>query len=160
MDWIVTGTSMLVEDEKTADDAINRAQDMSGWNWEARPIDRANPDRLRSNCGCGVEVIWTPQGWQHDAAPYIWGDDHDVDLPDPSPEHPAVKYWDIMDGVREPDDIIEHEYTEHETQESLRDHLVNSHGAVPGSADVLYNAGDHHLRTMHRMLHREDPEGD
>ena len=50
-----------------------------------------------------MDVVWTPEGWQHDAAPYVWGDDHDVDTPDPDPDNPARKYWDIEDGVRAED---------------------------------------------------------
>jgi hypothetical protein len=42
-DWVVIGTSMVVEDEETGEDAINRAQDMSGWNWEAIPAVNLNP---------------------------------------------------------------------------------------------------------------------
>jgi hypothetical protein len=42
-DWVVIGTSMVVEDEETGEDAINRAQDMSGWNWEAIPAMDLNP---------------------------------------------------------------------------------------------------------------------
>jgi len=41
-DWIVIGTSMVVEEE-TGEDAINRAQDMSGWHWEAIPAGELNP---------------------------------------------------------------------------------------------------------------------
>jgi hypothetical protein len=42
-DWVVIGTSMVVEDEPDAEAAINRAQDMSGWNWEAIPAMNLNP---------------------------------------------------------------------------------------------------------------------
>ena len=42
-DWIVTGTSMVVEDQETGEDAINRAQDMSGWHWEAVPAGELDP---------------------------------------------------------------------------------------------------------------------
>jgi hypothetical protein len=41
--WIVIGTSMIIEDEPDAEAAINRAQDMSGWNWEAIPAVDLNP---------------------------------------------------------------------------------------------------------------------
>lgn len=36
-----------------------------------------------STCGCGHRLVYTPEGWQHDAAPWFWGDDHD---PKPTPE--------------------------------------------------------------------------
>jgi hypothetical protein len=42
-DWIVIGTSMVIEDEPVGEAAINRAQDMSGWNWEAIPAMELNP---------------------------------------------------------------------------------------------------------------------
>ncbi len=42
-DWVVIGTSMVVEDEPDAEAAINRAQDMSGWNWEAVPAGELDP---------------------------------------------------------------------------------------------------------------------
>jgi hypothetical protein len=32
--WVVTGTSMVVEAE-TEEEAVNRAQETSGWSWEA-----------------------------------------------------------------------------------------------------------------------------
>jgi hypothetical protein len=31
-------------------------------------------------CSCGYPVVWTGDEWQHDAAPWRWGDDHDVNL--------------------------------------------------------------------------------
>lgn len=40
-------------------------------------------DYVRTDCGCGIEVVYTPEGWQHDAAPYFWGDDHDAIPSDP-----------------------------------------------------------------------------
>jgi len=30
-----------------------------------------------TTCGCGHEIIRTPEGWQHNVAPWFWGDDHD-----------------------------------------------------------------------------------
>lgn len=35
-EWIVTGASMVVEAD-TAEEAVDRAQDSSGWHWEATP---------------------------------------------------------------------------------------------------------------------------
>jgi hypothetical protein len=98
--WIVVGTSMIVEAE-SYEDAVDRAQDSSGWHWEAILQQPGVPDRIRSSCGCGHEIVWTGDGWQHDVAPYFWGDDHDIDEPEPDPEHPARRYWDIEDGVRD-----------------------------------------------------------
>lgn len=47
----------------------------------AEPVDlnlTGDGELLRAPCGCGVEVVLTPEGWQHDAAPWFWGDDHDA----------------------------------------------------------------------------------
>lgn len=44
--WIVTGTSMVVEAETEAE-AIDRAQDTSGWSWEAQEVvENDIPDDL------------------------------------------------------------------------------------------------------------------
>lgn len=37
------------------------------------------PEFEQAICGCGYPIIRTPEGWQHDAAPYFWGDDHDAE---------------------------------------------------------------------------------
>lgn len=29
-------------------------------------------------CGCGFEIVWTGDEWQHDAAPWRWGGDHEA----------------------------------------------------------------------------------
>jgi hypothetical protein len=47
--WIVTGTSMVVEAEN-AEDAVERAEQMSGWHWEAEEVrdpDAGLEDDLR-----------------------------------------------------------------------------------------------------------------
>jgi hypothetical protein len=62
-----------------------------------------------------------------------------------------------VDEEIEPDDWpeeIAHDYTQYDTPEILRDHLVEHHGFVPASARVLFEAGDHHLDTAHQMAHR------
>lgn len=41
-----------------------------------RRHDETDPDR--STCRCGHPIALTPDGWQHDSAPYFWGDDHDA----------------------------------------------------------------------------------
>ena len=47
----------------------------------ADALNPLDPDeRPRSNCGCGFNVVYTGQGWQHDAAPWFWGNDHDVEV--------------------------------------------------------------------------------
>jgi len=32
-------------------------------------------------CGCGFPILWTGEVWQHNAAPYLWGDDHEARPP-------------------------------------------------------------------------------
>jgi hypothetical protein len=53
-------------------------------------------DYIRTDCGCGYEVIYTPEGWQHDAAPYLWGDDHtpDIDEDDEAKAEAWQEAWD------------------------------------------------------------------
>ena len=40
--WIVTGTSMVVE-AANAEDAVFRAEQMSGWSWEATEVAETDP---------------------------------------------------------------------------------------------------------------------
>jgi hypothetical protein len=43
-------------------------------------LDPSDPDSFpTSSCGCGYDTILTPEGWQHDAAAWFWGDDHQAD---------------------------------------------------------------------------------
>lgn len=58
--------------------------------------------RPTADCGCGFPLVWVAGHWEHDAAPYLWGDDHDPDAPEPT--GPARDYWDSEDGVTEDDD--------------------------------------------------------
>ena len=55
--------------------------------------------RPTTTCGCGHTLVWVDGHWQHDVAPYIWGDDHDADEPPPPADDPQRLYWDIQDGV-------------------------------------------------------------
>lgn len=48
--------------------------------WSTDESDDEDDDTYpKASCGCGFELIYTAEGWQHDAAPYLWGDDHDAD---------------------------------------------------------------------------------
>jgi hypothetical protein len=43
-------------------------------------LDPDDPDNFpRSGACCNVEIVLTPEGWQHDGAPWFWGDDHEAD---------------------------------------------------------------------------------
>jgi hypothetical protein len=55
--------------------------------WSVRqPVVAADPDaRPTSECGCGYQIVYTGDGWQHDTAPWFWGGDHD-----PQPNAAAV----------------------------------------------------------------------
>jgi len=81
-DWIVTGTSMVFEEE-TAEAAIHRAQvgmlaigargaATSGWNWEAVPAGELNPLVKHA------DLLETVQAAQ-DAA-YGDSNDHEIEL--------------------------------------------------------------------------------
>lgn len=54
-------------------------------------------DRPRDSCGCGYEIVWVAGGWEHDAAPSLWGNDHEIDTPEPETE--ARRHWDEEDGI-------------------------------------------------------------
>lgn len=43
--------------------------------WEVRSPEH---DLERATCACGTELVNTPDGWQHNLAPYLWGNDHDA----------------------------------------------------------------------------------
>lgn len=58
--------------------------------------------RPTGSCGCGFELVWVEGRWEHNAAPSLWGDDHDTDLPPPTGE--AREFWDVRDGVTPPID--------------------------------------------------------
>lgn len=45
----------------------------------------------RTDCGCGLPLVFTPDGWQHDCAPYFWGNDHEPD-PDDDAKIAALRY--------------------------------------------------------------------
>jgi len=63
------------------------------------PPSDATPARPEAFCGCGYTLIWCAGGWEHDAAPYLWGDDHDPDAPEPATGDPGRRYWDTNDGA-------------------------------------------------------------
>jgi hypothetical protein len=83
----------------SGEEIIVAAPDGVNENWGKET--NSTPDRIRESCGCGMEIVWTGEGWQHDCAPYFHGDDHFIDNEEPDPEDPARKYWDIEDGVRD-----------------------------------------------------------
>jgi hypothetical protein len=56
------------------------------------------PARPTASCGCGHSLIWCDNHWEHDAAPFLWGDDHEPDEHAPSKDDPARIYWDKKDG--------------------------------------------------------------
>lgn len=56
-----------------------------------------DPARPRTECDCGYELVWIVGDWEHDAAPSLWGDDHD---PSATPATgPAREFWDGQDGL-------------------------------------------------------------
>jgi hypothetical protein len=65
-------------------------------------VHTETPNYPRSSCGCGYDLVLTPEGWQHDAAPYFWGDDHDPD-PGEIDDAPPVKPLMQILHYRDPD---------------------------------------------------------
>ena len=62
--------------------------------FERMPIQLSTQDPdaivyLTLPCGCGYNIVLTPDGWQHDVAPYFWGDDHE---PDPGKDVRVITY--------------------------------------------------------------------
>jgi hypothetical protein len=59
-------------------------------NGMARPLTDKGPlgpgALPTATCGCGYDLIWIDGHWEHDAAPSLWGDDHEPDAPAPA-EH-------------------------------------------------------------------------
>lgn len=71
---------------------------LTAYHEAAAKADATDPDvRPRSVCGCGYELVWMSGQWEHDAAPSLWGDDHDPD--EPAPTGPQREHWDRQDGV-------------------------------------------------------------
>lgn len=55
-------------------------------------------ERPEASCGCGYPIVYTGNGWQHDTAPWFWGDDHD---PDPDAEaQAAAQAYDNAHGAK------------------------------------------------------------
>lgn len=92
--WIVTGTSMVTEAE-TAEEAIERAEQSSGWHWEATEQDDPNEPNEYGLVGMQRE--------RYDALMEQVGD-HDAALKD-ARKWPADKTWTFV-GHWENDRIV------------------------------------------------------
>lgn len=99
----VTSVEIIPESKDRGGDQEGRAWVLDG-NFNNRliradqiPVDETV--RPTDTCGCGSPLIWVGGHWEHDAAPYLWGDDHDAQAPEPT--GPAREYWDKEDGVTE-----------------------------------------------------------
>lgn len=66
--------------------------------------DDSFPDRPRIPCGCGYDLVYISGDWEHDAAPSLWGDDHDPDGDFDEADPAVIRYWDIQDCVIDADD--------------------------------------------------------
>jgi hypothetical protein len=176
--WVVTGTSMVVEAEDW-EEAIDRAQETSGWQWEAEEWVDPMPHPEHTECadGCGLDVthdgpcLDVPGGRVVCSHENICGH-NDTELTEESlvrcndcgriftpPEAGVMTQvgWVAPDGINDPSD---HPYAEVESQETLRMHLVMEHGVSQEVATLLYGKGGHHLRTIHRIFHWQPEEGD
>jgi hypothetical protein len=69
--------------------------DLSG----GRCVPCRTPDRPTDTCGCGHPLLWIQGAWEHDAAPSLWGNDHNPSADDPAPEDLGRTYWDRQDGL-------------------------------------------------------------
>lgn len=57
-------------------------------------------ERPTATCGCGFGLVWVEGEWQHDAAPALWGDDHDAPSANEEPPNPEARaHWDAEDGI-------------------------------------------------------------
>jgi hypothetical protein len=57
------------------------------------------PERPTDTCDCGHRLLWIGGAWEHDAAPSLWGNDHNPSADDPAPDDLARTHWDRQDGV-------------------------------------------------------------
>lgn len=58
-----------------------------------------HPPRPTASCGCGYDLIWINGNWEHDAAPSLWGDDHQPDIP--AATGPAATHWNQQDHTND-----------------------------------------------------------
>lgn len=74
---------------------IDHGEDLFFFGLPALPALPAD-GRPRTTCGCGFDIVYIGYGeWQHDAAPYFWGDDHDAQPDGPSAAaEEAAEEWD------------------------------------------------------------------
>lgn len=68
------------------------------WSTDESDDDDSDDTYPTASCGCGFDLIYTADGWQHQAAPYLWGDDHDAD---PGPLDDATRLACLIYDLRE-----------------------------------------------------------
>lgn len=83
-----SGNCKLLNDRDLAEHLAARAPKPTADDVDYRPT---------TTCGCGHTLVWVGGEWEHDVAPYIWGDDHDAD--EPPPTGAAREHWDRVDLV-------------------------------------------------------------
>lgn len=56
--------------------------------------DEDEDGRPIAGCGCGYDITYygAEDGWQHNVAPHLWGDDHDADPDDEDAHKRAARY--------------------------------------------------------------------
>lgn len=52
-------------------------------------VEPQKDDAPTAICGCGFQLIWIDEHWEHDAAPSLWGNDHDPDAEPPKGYDPV-----------------------------------------------------------------------
>lgn len=85
-DWEM-GTAAIRADEKLSPsfrDAVISARNAWATSKHIEQDLEVEPpeEGTEATCGCGYPLVWTGEHWEHDVAPWRWGDDHD---PDPEP---------------------------------------------------------------------------
>jgi hypothetical protein len=108
----------------------------------AKPLDA----RPRSFCGCGHEIVYTGDGWQHDSAEWFWGGDHDAG-PDAKAIAAAKAYDLAFPEEEDVEEVNEDDEDAHEDGDGcaiyFANHQVNRNGDMSKTVDVSdLEAGD------------------
>jgi hypothetical protein len=174
--WIVSGRSMVVEAE-TEEEAVDRAQDSSGWHWEAEEVFHLRNAHRTSHRDTETEDADGEEVRAHELAdgdlyaefgmePQVIrrrGDHGDAVLLTHTDGSETTLDGDTMvvrvrnGGDDDWPEETAHDYAEYASPSLLRNHLISEHGFVPQAAAVLYAASNNHfhLQNAHRTSHRD-----
>ena len=112
--------------------------------------------RPTASCGCGYDLVWVNGQWEHDAAPSLWGGDHDPDAPEPVDLDRV--FWDEQDlGPSKPvmkvppfqmDAAGEYTGDAYPRPEEYRIHMVEETGTDNMLLSVEDHAGNEVIETL------------